>query len=63
MHERGVELGALELVLEEGSLADQGLVLGVELDRGFRVGEEVLELVDHLARERRLRRSIGRAKG
>ena len=47
--EGGVELDALELILEEGALADQRFVLGVRLDGRLGVRQEVLELVQHLA--------------
>ena len=42
-------MDALELILEEGALADQRFVLGVRLDGRLGVRQEVLELVQHLA--------------
>lgn len=49
VHEAGVELRALHLVLEERSLPHQRLVLRVCLDGSLGVRQQVLELLQHLA--------------
>ena len=49
VHEAGVELRALQLILEKRALSLQRLVLRILLDRVLRVNQHVLQLIQHFS--------------